>query len=375
MAILGEDFFTKITRLTNLAAADHYDEPSDKRRPAPGAKWNKVTEDEMKLFFGLLLLMGLNARPSLDAYWSESPLLECPFIRAIMTLDRFQEILGSLEIDEAEHETDDVLSKIQGFADTILSPFRVLCLPGKRLSLEEDTYPFRGLLGFDLFNPKKRYEKLVKFYQVRDPVTLYCVNFKIEMGKLKNAKQLALDLMTDYLGRGHELYVGQNFTSVALFHELYLQRTAAVGICWKKHKEFPREIANQKLSNGHYLARRRGPVLALKWRKSRDFCMLSTKHSSAMQSFSANEPDLIKDFNDYTPLIDQRGPFVQLFCLKHIELWKKLFLHLFGLCIVNAHIIYHIHETEKDHPKRSMFEFIVSLVEDLIGYRETPDVD
>ena len=52
-----------------------------------------VTFDEMKVFIGLTLLMGLVKLPRLDLYWTKDSLFHVPLFKAVMNRDRYILIL------------------------------------------------------------------------------------------------------------------------------------------------------------------------------------------------------------------------------------------------------------------------------------------
>ena len=56
-------------------------------------KWWDVTFDEMKVFIGLTLLMGLVKLPRLDLYWTKDSLFHVPLFKAVMDRDRYILIL------------------------------------------------------------------------------------------------------------------------------------------------------------------------------------------------------------------------------------------------------------------------------------------
>ncbi|XP_045180914.2 piggyBac transposable element-derived protein 4-like [Mercenaria mercenaria] len=51
----------------------------------PDDKWAETNENEMKAFIGNNVLMGINALPELDMYWSSNPLAGNSAIQNIMT--------------------------------------------------------------------------------------------------------------------------------------------------------------------------------------------------------------------------------------------------------------------------------------------------
>ena len=55
-------------------------------RPRP---WHDVTEEEMKAFVGMLMVMGICKLPRIENYWSTSHPLFTPQLREVMPLVRF----------------------------------------------------------------------------------------------------------------------------------------------------------------------------------------------------------------------------------------------------------------------------------------------
>ena len=56
------------------------------------AKWHDVTRQELKAYFGICLVMGINNLPRLAMYWSSDPLIGNTGIQNIMTKNRFEEL-------------------------------------------------------------------------------------------------------------------------------------------------------------------------------------------------------------------------------------------------------------------------------------------
>ena len=50
----------------------------------------ETTSEEMKAFFGILLLMGYHGLPSTRNYWSTDDDMQVPFVTKIMTLKQFE---------------------------------------------------------------------------------------------------------------------------------------------------------------------------------------------------------------------------------------------------------------------------------------------
>jgi len=353
---LDDDFYTSLARHTNLYASQFFANSAQTTQTGSRshmAPWRDVTVAEIKHFFGLLLMMGLNPKPRLHLFWSTRNCWKYPICGAVMPRDRFMNILKFLHVVDNSTQNDpdvarDPLWKLRPFLDDLLSKFKAVFYPGKQLSLDEGTCAYKGQCKYRTYNPRKPHKWGIKIYQVCDAATGYCCNFKIQAGESTNVRSLVLDLMRDYLGQGHELYVDRYYTSVALFCDLWEQRTVAVGTCMMNRRGLPHSFLRQGLDRGQVLACRKGPLMALKWRDQRDVLMLSTKHTPAMQTVSVKstrghrvskiKPVSVQEYNNYMSGVDKSDQMLQYYCFnrKTVKWWKKVMLHFINLAIVNA---------------------------------------
>ena len=232
--------------------------------------WYNV--DREKIF--VLIVMGIHPFSIFDMFWCKRFVYRCPFFSATMSRDRFQTILSYLHVADNNNTTDlstpkDPLQKTRPFVDTLSSTFNDLYYPGKELSLDEGTCPFKGRLGFVTYKPNKPNKWGIKLYKVCDSMTGYCCKLKIAAGESIFTKSLVLDLLNSYLGKGHEIYMDRYYTSMPLFEELFQQNTIDVGTCMSNRRGLPKYLINQKFEK-KISARRHGAVMALKWRDKRD---------------------------------------------------------------------------------------------------------
>lgn len=86
--IFTQDIYDLIVTQTNLYASQQRMEPRNQKQ-----SWSDLTVDEFKTWLGLYLAMGIVKKPSLRDYWSQSPLTQTPAIAAVMTKDRFFQIM------------------------------------------------------------------------------------------------------------------------------------------------------------------------------------------------------------------------------------------------------------------------------------------
>ena len=375
---LDDEFFDEVVAETNRYASQCLKGITRKRSGM--ADWKPVDGAEMKKFFGLLFMMGLNQRPSIKHFWSTHRLW-ASFYRKVMSRNRFEDILRYLHVvdnrsSQDSSATQDPLWKLRPFVDRLLSRFKTSFEPGKELSLDEGTCPFKGRVSFRTYNPRKPHKWGLKLYEVCDSATGYCLAFKIASGESSSVKGIVVELMENYLYKGHELYVDRYYTSIPLFQELYAKYTLAVGTCQITRRGMPKTFLDQNIPRGDVLACRQGPILALKWRDRRDVVVLSTKHTSEMTTVSVRvrggrvlrkKPVAVVGYNKHMGGVDNSDQMLGYYSFnrKGVKWWKKLYFHLISLALVNAHKLYNM-QNERNNQSMPLCDFLAAI-DDLIG--------
>ncbi|XP_070546976.1 piggyBac transposable element-derived protein 4-like [Ptychodera flava] len=114
-------------------------------------RWRPVNKDEMCVFLGVSIAMGILRKPDLDQYWSTNEILYTPFFPKCMSRNRYELILQCLHfndnqsiITDREAPNFDPLYKIRPVYDIITQRFREVYTPTKCLSLDEAMIPWRG---------------------------------------------------------------------------------------------------------------------------------------------------------------------------------------------------------------------------------------
>ena len=109
----------------------------------------------MKVFVAHLIVMGILKKNSLEQYWSRDSILNMPFFGHYMSRNHFQNILWNLHVSDPD-ETNP--QKGEANHDPLFLVRPMFCTkyrPGKELSLDESTCPFKGRVHFKCYNPKK----------------------------------------------------------------------------------------------------------------------------------------------------------------------------------------------------------------------------
>ena len=72
-------------------------------------------------------------------------------------------------------------------------------------------------------------------------------------------------LLSDLLGLGYKLFVDNWYTSLALFDDLYENKTCAAGTVRKSGLKLPKSVRNEKLGRGQFKVRRKENVLVVRY--------------------------------------------------------------------------------------------------------------
>ncbi|XP_077971708.1 uncharacterized protein LOC144425849 [Styela clava] len=98
---LDNDFWDNITSQTNLYAEQEKQRIGDSATPRSYvSEWKPVTVAEIKVFLGIILVMGLVKKPLLRTYWSKKPMYASSFCSSLMPRDRFLSILTFLHLND-----------------------------------------------------------------------------------------------------------------------------------------------------------------------------------------------------------------------------------------------------------------------------------
>lgn len=338
-------------------------------------KWIDIDRDELYVFFGIIMWMGLIKMPSISHYWRTSNLYKNS-IPMYMSRNRFELILSVIHVsDNNNAPQNNRLYKIQPLVDMLVEKFNNVLIPEKNVCIDESMVPFRGRLLFRQYIANKRHRYGVKIFKLccHD---FYTLQYKIYAGKESEIGQsvstkVVMELMEPYLDEGRCLFVDNWYTSVDLAEKLLERNTHVVGTLRANRKRNLIEVTKKKLTRGGVIAKKnRQGIMVLKWKDRRDVLMLSTKHDNSMKSFNRRgktfeKPNVVAEYNKgkgYIDLSDQMGSYHT--CLrKSIKWYRKLIFDIVcNTSIVNALSIY----TDVTGQKMTLVDFREAVIQGLL---------
>ncbi|XP_051921576.1 pogo transposable element with ZNF domain [Hippocampus zosterae] len=333
--------------------------------------WVPVNPQEIKGFLGLCILMGVQNFPEPSQYWSWNEHDNGPTFQRTMSLERFKQLasnirMGSFSADELMHgrKADDPLRVFRRMLDILSDAMWDAYCPNCCLSVDRALLP--GLEG-DLESGSSKGQPQV--WLLCDSKSGYCHRLFIETGD-KASREAGSDVVQELVkgleNKHHQIYLANSLTSVPLVQNL-LER----GIYTSSSFPPPSPILpagvweDGRLDKpGDFLQRQLGPVLATRWRDTKEMGCLSTnaqvgeadtvwrrsqtkvgsldpiKRPMAFRLLQENMRgvDICKQLLACNPL----GGILQD---RH---WRTLFWFLVNLSVVNAFIV--LRESRKDNP-------------------------
>ena len=343
------------------------------RRNSRIGNWRDVNAGDIKIFLGHIIAMGLVRKSNMEKYWSQDRVIETPFFGRYMAKNTFQLLLANIHINDngkyipygrAGH---DPLYKVRPFHDMCKEKFKQVYSPERDLSFDEACCPYKGRLRFKCYSPQKPNKFHIKLFQANEASSGYILGFEVYTGKndasvsnmartldptCTRTTKLVYGLLeqTQLLDRGHNCYMDNYYSSPELFDELYYRSCFCCGTVRKNRRGLPFAVNNAKMKPGECVFRRRDTLLALRWVDKRPVYIISTIHEAVMKDTGKQKqngekifkPEPIVEYVSKMGGVDKGDQLMSYysFLRKSVKWWRKLFVHMVNMLMLNAFILH-----------------------------------
>ena len=419
--ILDDDFWNIIVRETNLEANLQLNKnpPNLNPKSKSCSCWSDCTLDEIKTFFALIILMGQIRKPSLNLYWSKRKILSTPIFNEIMPINRFKLISKFIRFARRDHTNKNPLYRLQTQIDIICKKFETFYIPKKKVSIDESIIKFKGRLAMAHYIPNKASKNGFKFYKLCESDSAYCCKFfiadkKDERSKLKSqpvenisnlsknnddlvqvqgnvGESIVSTLGENIFNKGYVIYTDNFFTSPNLCKWLLERNTYSVGTSKNNRLNFPVKFkikSQKKMKDKELKFASANNILALKFQDKRTTVHFLTTYSKQIDWITKNKKykdidrlECVDDYNKYMHGVDIHDQKLASFTImrRHLKWYRKLFLYLLDMCILNASIIFHEYVQGKNSKNkfkaRQLTQFRFDLVEQMLTSVKTIEYD
>ena len=368
--------------------------------------FDPIIKEELLAFIGINIAMGVVSLPSIDNYWSTSPILTHPWFRTIMSRNRFREILRYIHVADNSSALDrsdpayDKLWKVRPLLDIVSQQSLKLYSPHPQISVDESMIGTKSRLSFIQYMPKKPVKWGIKNWVCADAVTGYILTFDVYCGANasqteKHPKGLAysvvMKLVEPYLDKGYSVYMDNYYSSPELFRDLLLRKTTASGTVRLNRKYFPDQLkpvrGEPARSRGTTSFAFHGQLTMVRWIDNKDVYALSTIFSDTLTTARRRVgnhaqdipcPQIISDYNAFMGGVDLADQAMCYYSIgrKSMKWWRRLLWRMIDHVITNAYVIYAANNSTSLNKIQTRVQFRLQLANDLatpaVSLRKVP---
>lgn len=330
--------------------------------------WIPLTAEELKAYFGMLVLMSANPMHQVHLYWSSDSLFYVKEIAAVMTHKRFQQITNNLHLNDNTQmpkkgsKEYDRCFKVRPLIKMMNENFRNEYTPSSRLAVDESMILFKGRSSMKQYMPMKpKIKRGYKVWCIADSSTGYLCKFDIYQGKQQErpnnrtlGEHVVLSLTEGIVTPGNQLFFDNFFSSTALLQQLRDKNILACGTFRTNRKDLPAELkVNNKLDRGEFIWRRKKNVTAYQWRDTKHVHIMSNYHDPCEDvevdrttpkghKKAVRCPAAVRDYNLWMGGVDRFDQKRNAYPLdrRSKRSWSRIFYFILDAAIVNAYIQY-----------------------------------
>lgn len=387
-----DEIINKMVEETNKYA-ETYIQSATLKNASRAKKWIPTDYNEMCVFMGILITMGLVKLPSIYCYWSKKSCYRNDYICSLMSRDRFILMLKFWHFSENSsiNPNSDKLSKIRTSFKLIQDKIFEVLEPGKYLVIDETMIPWRGRLKFRQYIKNKAHSYGIKLYKLCTAEG-YTVAIIIYTGKLQenfdkpHGQATVIKLIQGLEKEGRVVIADNFYTSVELAYELLKKKMMLCGTIRVNKKKLPKEaVINKKLKRGQVIGKMtRNGIKIIKWQDKRPVTMITSCKShtaTAIHTGKFNKrtgepilkPECVTMYNQNKKGVDYSDQMTAYYTTlkKGIKWYRKLMMSiLFGTCMVNAWIVH----KENNEKKLNLLDFTEAVIESLTKKKMTDTV-
>ena len=216
--------------------------------------WQIITMEELKAYFGFMILMGLMKMPSIYDYWQKDEVYHYAPVASRISRDRFFELHRYLHfVDNSTVAAPDTpeydrLGKVRPVVTMLSDQFAAVYSPMRDISIDEAMVPFKWRSSLKQYMPKKPMKRGIKVWMRADALNGYVSAFEVYVGKKGDSVEHDLGgkvvkILTEELQNTYRhVYFDNYFSSVNLLLDLFRDGLYACGTLRLNCKGFPAEL-------------------------------------------------------------------------------------------------------------------------------------
>ena len=342
---------------------------------------------ELDAFLGILYLRGVTESKNVevDLMWSEK--YGFPFIKNVMSRDRFREIMRFLRFDDKSTRSirlqSDKFALVSEVFDKFVSNSQACYIPGPFITVDEQLFPSKTRCPFTQFMPDKPDKYGQKFFVATDKESKYVINMFPYLGKEDKrpdgerlGDHVVKRLVDPYLNKGRNVTCDNYFTSLKLAEFLKSKKTTLVGTVNRARREVPVCVkqAKEKLYSTKAFAKEGITLTVYQGKSMKNVVLLSSMHSDvSTENDTKSKPNTVLFYNSTKYGVDVVDQMARKYSVKSASRrWPiHTFFNILDFAGINAWIRYRDITKEKISRREFLFKLGEELTQELLDSRKS----
>lgn len=373
-AYFSDDFWETLVQETNRRLESH-------APPLPS-----VCRNELRAWFGMLVLIGLMPHPHLREYWSRqphtaTPHLRMPFFGDIMPYQRFVYIKENLHAaNNSADNGSDKLFKIRRLMELLRRNFKKFFRLGTNTALDEGLIPWKGVNPFRRKIPKPGGSTGFKVFILADSDVHYCYDFHVDVERDMTIIDHITPIVEPNLVPGQIVFCDRWYSTLDVVKWFASKRIGYVGTLKENCNPAKMLHLDDKAPRGSHVSCAHDGVCITRWNDESQCLFIST----AVGIENVNYPRKAKQGPQAGQKVDQDCPLLAMkynFMMGGVDRfdqmkakyysccgkfytevwWKKLLMGLCDFGLVNSWLMY-----KHTHKHAAHFTFMRDVCDALI---------
>ena len=387
LQVFGKDTCEHIAEQTNLYVQQN--------PPPDGYRWYPTSANEILLFLGMVICMGIIRLPATVDYWSTNPLLSVHAISNCMPVRRFKALLRTLHLNDNTkakrpgEDGYDKLFKVRPLLDEVLKNSSSLYVPHREVSIDEGMVLFKGRSSYKQYMPQKPVKRGFKVWCLAVSRNGYLQAFEVYTGATEESSfdglgATVVKRLTSILKKkGYHLYFDNFFSSVDLAHDLLQDDLYCVATTRTNRKKWPTSMKDTKAQNKalkrgeHISTVVGGSVECIVWKDNKCVPFINTITQPGLHTTVPRKqkdgrhqdvscPLPVKLYNQHMGGVDLADSRRKLYsCSRKLRRWwMRLFYFLVDVSVINSHVL------TQESPqcfKLSLKEYVLKLAGEMMS--------
>jgi len=374
--IMDEEMISNLTICSNEYFSKNYsyDETKIYKRDSLCFTYSKskITEQEIKKFFAVSMIMGLNKIPEKELYWSKKPLYT-NIIPKIISRNRYRLLnaafkLENVDISEITDRKDKSFSKIKSFIENLQKKFLNLYPLETKLTIDEALVFFRGRSEMIFYIPKKPHKWGFKIHILAASESSYCYKFYFDKGNSENCKTLNIIKQLSFdIPSGHHIYLDNWYNSSDVSNYLILKGINLTGTINLNRKGLNKDYID--VSDNIKINITNENFNLFQYKDKRTVNILSTMGYETEYVYNdktgKTRPDFINDYVMNMRGVDRinQNAYYYKNKFRSIKWWKRVFFYLLEVVMNNSFILF---TKENQNVRMSRLKFREDIIESLL---------